>query len=58
MFRETWSPLVSASSAKEEPASSGALKKLQVPAAAPGHDVPPNIALFRFAPVMPRSARK
>lgn len=58
MRRETVSPLVSASSAKEEPASSGALKKLQCPVAASGHDVPPNIALFRLSPVILWSARK
>ncbi len=56
--RETVSPLVNASSAKEEPPSSGALKNLQCPVAASGHDVPPNIALCRLSPVMWRSARK
>ncbi|MFE5861874.1 hypothetical protein ACFQ77_15145 [Streptomyces virginiae] len=58
MRKETVSPLVSASSAKEEPESFGELKKLQWPVAASGHDVPPNIALFRLSPVIPWSARK
>lgn len=58
MRRETVSPLVSAPSAKEKPASFGELKKLQRPVAASGHDVPPNIALVRLSPVIPRSARK
>ncbi|MER5412865.1 hypothetical protein [Streptomyces virginiae] len=58
MRKETVSPLVSASSAKEEPASFGELKKFQCPVAASGHDVPPNIALFRLSPVIPWSARK
>lgn len=58
MLKETVSPLARALSAKEEPASSGELKKLQRPVAASGHDVPPSIALFRLFPVMLRSARK